>query len=234
MNPHPEAVLITGASRRIGLALAKECLDLGYAVVIHYRSTPEPALTELRGKSVYFLQQELGHSPQSLIDEALRLPLTLSGLINNASVFTPGNLTNPLHLEEVISVNALIPAKLGNSFVQSAKDGKWIINITDAHVEPLNVNYQNYRISKKLFNDITRQMAFLYSPKIRVNAIAPGAILPSPQEQNGETFKKLARKIPLGKTGDPQFIRHTLRFLIQNEYINGEIIKVDGGWHLLD
>lgn len=231
MNQNREAVLITGASKRIGLALATECLAMGFSAVIHYRTSAEPAQTEFKEREdVFFLQQELCELPQRLIERAGELPVTLRGLINNASVFTEGNLADSDHFEQIISTNVTVPVKLAGCFAQKVTEG-WIVNITDAHIEGINRRYQNYRISKKLLNDITLQMAHLFAPAIRVNAIAPGAILPAAQETHSE-FQALTEKIPLKRSGSVDDLRGTLRFLVENEYVTGEIIRVDGGWHL--
>jgi len=106
----------------------------------------------------------------------------------------------------------------------------WIINITDARAHHISKKYQNYRVSKLFLDEITRQQAYLYAPAIRVNAIAPGAILPA--DGHTEDFSELPSLIPLAKTGDPARVRMAARLLIENDYITGGIIPVDGGWHL--
>jgi NAD(P)-dependent dehydrogenase (short-subunit alcohol dehydrogenase family) len=230
MNPNPKAVLITGASDRIGLELVKESLAMGYHVVLHYRSSPQPALSVLKDDSrVTFLQAELTESPEKFMEEVFKLPLTIEGLVNNASVFEKGNFTDPDHFNNVISVNVMVPLKLSAAFSR-VKNG-WIINITDARTKPKNKNYQNYRVSKMLLDEITEQLAFLYAPAIRINAIAPGAVL-ADVNRSSDQFDQFTKNIPLGKTGDISHIRQTFRFLVENDYITGCVIPVDGGWHL--
>ncbi|MFP4162568.1 MAG: SDR family oxidoreductase [Chitinispirillaceae bacterium] len=231
MNQNPEAVLITGGSARIGLELAHESLDMGFHVVIHYRSSPEPAKEIFQNdKRVFFVHKELRDSPEELIDEIHSLPVQLAGLINSASVFTEGNLSDPDHLENTLNVNVLIPNRLAARFAKSVQSG-WIINFTDAHVNRFSSRYQNYRISKKILGELTKQQASLLAPGIRVNAIAPGAILKSKSESEKD-FSALADLIPLGRTGGVEYIRHAFRFLVENEYVTGTVIPVDGGWHL--
>jgi NAD(P)-dependent dehydrogenase (short-subunit alcohol dehydrogenase family) len=233
-NKNYEAALITGASGRIGLELARECLELGYRAVIHYRTSPEPAKSffakDSDGKRVFFIKAELTESPEKLIEDVLALPIKLVGLINNASVFAPGDMSDTKQFCDILSVNALAPLRLSAAFAKTAGSG-WIVNITDARNTHLSKKYQNYRVSKLFLDEITRQSAFLYAPSIRVNAIAPGAIMPS-DNYPIDGYNKLAESIPLGKTGDTRSVRAALRFLIENEYITGTIIPADGGWHL--
>lgn len=231
MNTNPEAVLITGASARIGFELAKESLQMGFHVVLHYRSSPEPAKTFFRDDTrVHFLYAELENDPERLLNQANDLPVCLRGLVNNASVFTQGNISDPAHFQRILNINVIIPVKLCARFAQLAERG-WIVNITDAHVNRFNSRYQNYRISKKLLGELTTQQASLLAPEFRVNAIAPGAILRAKSESD-EEFGSLANQIPLRRTGDVKSIRQAYRFLVENEYVTGTVIPVDGGWHL--
>jgi len=227
-----KSVLITGAAGRLGLELAKECLGLGYHIIIHYRSSAEPAKSLLGSDGrVTFVQAELTESPEQFMADIWKLPIPpLEGLINNAAVFQQGNMSNPGHFDSILTINALTPLRLSAEFAKRVKSG-WLINITDAHNRPKSKKYQNYRVSKLFLDEITRQLAYLYAPSIRVNAIAPGAILP-PAEESKEAFNKLSNNIPLGKTGGLTNIRQAMRFLVENDYITGSIIPVDGGWHL--
>jgi len=230
--PKNKSVLITGAADRLGLEMAKECLGLGYHAVIHYRTSADPAQA-LFGEDgrVTFIQADLTESPERFMDETRALPIPpLEGLVNNASAFEPGNMSDPAHFCDLLTINTLVPLKLSAEFAKSAESG-WIVNITDAHTRPKNKKYQNYRASKRFLDEITEQMAFLYAPLIRVNAIAPGAILPVASE-SARQFEELSRSIPLCRTGSPGNIRSALRFLIENDYITGAVIPVDGGLHL--
>jgi NAD(P)-dependent dehydrogenase (short-subunit alcohol dehydrogenase family) len=119
---------------------------------------------------------------------------------------------------------------LGVAFLQAACSG-WIINITDAVIKRPNINFQNYRISKLFLSELTRQMAFTFAPSMRVNAIAPGAMLPS-IHTSPEQLENLKANIPLKRTGDISAFRDAYAFLVSNSYITGEEIRIDGGWHL--
>ncbi|MFP4416215.1 MAG: SDR family oxidoreductase [Chitinivibrionales bacterium] len=231
------AIIITGATKRLGLRFAQESLRQNYGVIAHYRTTKGPLSSWLQNnrqylQNVHFVKQDLCDSPQRLIDKAFETPFQIVGLVNNAAIFTQGNMLDEDHFETILDINALIPLRLSRLFAKRIKKG-WIINITDAHISSFNRSYQNYRISKKILVEFTNQLASLLAPKIRVNAIAPGAMLVS----NGDSkqpLSRLKRFIPLGKTGDIRSLMHAYTYLLHNHYITGQTLYVDGGWHLVD
>lgn len=235
MSQVTNAVLITGGSKRIGLQFALKTLELGFSVIIHYRNDISTALEainthELKNR-VHFIQHDLSELPEMVLDKALDLPLKLVGLINNASIFTEGNLYDIDDLKKIIWTNALVPAQLNTSFFHKIKNG-WIINITDAIIDKPNKRFQNYRISKMLLQQLTRQQAYLFAPNIRVNALAPGAMLPASFEDQ-HYFDSLTEIIPLGTTGDLTSLMNAYEFLVKSSYITGETIHVDGGWNIV-
>lgn len=235
MNSLSKAVLITGASHRLGLALAEQSIELGFHVIIHYR-TERHALSELLENKpalqphISTIYQELTDQPEQLIEKALTLPVILYGLVNSASIFTPGDLSDCNHLEHILQINTLIPSRLAAHFYKKVSNG-WIINVTDAICNKPNLKFQNYRLSKAFLEQITIQQALRFAPSIRVNAIAPGAMLPGISE-NLEYFHHLETKIPLSKTGDLHSLMETYRYLVQTPYITGQILRVDGGWSI--
>jgi NAD(P)-dependent dehydrogenase (short-subunit alcohol dehydrogenase family) len=234
MSTLPKAVLITGASKRLGLLFARRCVDLGFKAVLHCRTTHdelEKLLSEdARYKdNIFLVHQELTDHPETLINSVAALPLALTGLINNASIFTEGNLCDHNHFQEILTINALIPLRLSTAFYNTIKKG-WIVNITDAMCTHSNIRFQNYRLSKHILELITKQSALLFAPDVRVNGIAPGAMLPAPDEQN--YFSTLEKTVPLQRTGDTESLLKALSFIIETPYLTGEIIRVDGGWNL--
>ena len=230
-----KAVLITGGVKRLGLALARQCLEMGYHVIAHYRSSKgalpawlkkHPAFTP----RVHLIQGDLLNCPESIVAKAGELPVTLEGLVNSASLFSEGNLRDPNHFETTLAVNALAPLRLAVAFSQNVRTG-WIINITDAHVASMNSTYQNYRISKKLLEELTTQLAFTLAPAFRVNAIAPGAVLPPPGKSHTH-FRQLSRQIPLRRTVPVRAITDALTYLIAATSVTGQVLHVDNGWHI--
>jgi len=235
MSQRTDAVLITGGAKRLGLQFALKTLELGFSAVIHYRSDISEALKAISSKElsnrVYFIQHDLSEKPEQILDKALNLPINLIGLINNASVFTEGNLKNIDDLKKILWINALVPAQINSFFAEKIKKG-WIINITDAIVEKPNSRFQNYRISKQLLQQLTRQQAYLFAPNLRVNALAPGAMIPASSEDQ-HYFDSLSEIIPMHTTGDINSLMNAYEFLIKSPYITGEIIRVDGGWNIV-
>jgi pteridine reductase len=236
MELKKKAVFITGATKRLGLALTKQSLHMGFYVIAHYRTTAAPLKTWLKKhptfqKMVFFLQADLADNPEGIIDRCLDLPAALIGLVNSASLFTPGNLDNIEHLHATLSINTDIPILLSHRFSQRVRTG-WIINITDANLS-LNKTFQNYRLSKNILGEVTRQQALLYAPKIRVNAIAPGAVLP-PAHTDRTYFNRLKRIVPLKKSGGIQSLMQAYSFIIENTSVTGQILYIDNGLHLLN
>jgi pteridine reductase len=235
MHKKPPAVLITAGTKRIGFHLAQVALGMGYSVILHYRSTNKAACLWLKKNPklsgrVFFIQHDLGTTPEVVIEKAGALPCVLTGLINNASEFTSGNLLNHRHFERMLAIHLHAPARLGSCFASHVASG-WIINISDAMIKKPNAAYQNYRMSKLFLEELTRQQAFLFAPKIRVNGIAPGAILAA----NGcdkKEFSAFKDKVPLQITGSPAMITDAFVFLVESEYCTGQIIAIDGGLHL--
>ena len=229
------AILITAATKRLGYHLTRKSLALGFDIIAHYRSSKGPLSRWLSDnpsfkKNVHFFQGDLTSAAVDLFEHIKSLPVSLCGLVNNASVFSKGNLYDIAHLSAMMEIHCMIPAKLSLLFYQSVKKG-WIINMTDAVIDRLNLNFQNYRMSKHFLTELTRQQAVAFAPNIRVNALAPGAMLPS--AENGKlNFITLKKYIPLRKTGDIASLMHAYDFLIADTYCTGQIIKVDGGWHL--
>jgi len=229
-------VLITSGVKRLGLALTREALDLGFDVIAHYRTSPAPLGRLLRADPalcgrVRLLQADITPGNASeVVASAASQCRRLVGLVNNASLFTPGGPDNSAHLRSTIESNALVPAALTAALSEQVRSG-WIVNITDAHVRPFTRTWQNYRLSKLLLTDIMARQALLYAPSFRVNAIAPGAIL-APAGMERSTFRSLARLIPLRRTGSVDDVRAAFAYLVRSSYVTGQVLFVDGGWHL--
>lgn len=206
---------------------------MGYSVIMHYHSEISDDCYLLKDQypdDITFIQLDLVNNPESLIIMSLNITDKIIGLVNNASIFTQGNLSNTSDFMEKFSINTLAPMRCSSAFYKHVKKG-WIINITDANIKRPNSSFQNYRISKLFLEEITRQQAVIFAPDIRVNAIAPGAMLPAQHEN--DYFVSLRDTVPLKSVGNTSSLMDTYEFLINNDYLTGQVIHVDGGWSLL-
>lgn len=238
---HPVA-LITGGARRIGANIARTLHFHNYNIVIHYHHSHTDAtalvkeLNQLRENSAVLLRADLLNTAQlpELIQSAAQTWQRLDALINNASSFYPtpiGEVTE-VHWGDLLGSNLKAPFFL----VQAAtpflrlQHGS-IINITDIHaIRPMR-NHAVYSIAKAGLEMLTKSLAIELAPEIRVNGVAPGANI-WPEGQNeiaAEKQAKMREKIPLRRTGTPQDIADAVIFLLQQSYITGQIIAVDGG-----
>jgi len=236
MRLRKPAVLITGGARRLGLALTQEALALGLDVVAHYRTSAAPLkrwLSRRPGLSrrVQFLQADLHpDTARTVIAAAQRLAPRLCGLVNNAAVFTPGGPRDRAHLRAMLQANAVTPYALGAAFHRAVGAG-WIVHITDARAAAPNRTYRNYRLSKLLLEQLTGQQALRYAPSVRVNAIAPGAVLRA-AGTGPAAFRALLRRMPLGNGGTVGDIRRAFAYLYRARSVTGQVLYVDGGWHV--
>ena len=121
MKKLPQSVLITAGTKRIGFYLAKATLAMGYNAILHYRSSDHAARRWVQRnprfrEKVFFIRHDLNDSPEIVIERALEFPCTLVGLVNNASSFLPGNCADSRHLQEMLNIHLLVPARLGAAF----------------------------------------------------------------------------------------------------------------------
>ena len=233
---HGKTALITGAARRLGRAIALSLADGGYNVIVHYRSSKieaEKLCVELTSKKVksWTLQADLADQPENndLIQRAFKCSKALTLLVNNASIF-PDSTINTVTLEDfnkTMLVNAWSPFVLSRFFAATVKSGA-IVNVLDARVPGHDPKHVAYILSKHLLMAITRMCAREFAPRIRVNGVSPGLILP-PAGKDFAYMEKLKDKVPLLKYGRPQDIADAVALLATNKFITGEIIYVDGG-----
>ncbi len=228
--------LVTGASRRIGRAIALALADIGYGILVHYNASKDDALNlcrEIEKKKVpaWPVRSDLGkpEGPDGLIDKALKSSGGLSVLVNNASIFPAGTLENITlaDFNRNMLINAWAPLSLSRAFAKSAHQGA-IVNILDARRPGQDRFHAAYAVSKQALAAITLMCASEFAPGIRVNAVAPGLILP-PAGKDASYLEKLKGRVPLKACGDPQDIADAVAFLVKSRYITGEILHVDGG-----
>jgi pteridine reductase len=237
----PKTVLITGAARRIGAAIAHRLHAAGMNLAIHYRGSKAEAdelcasLNRQRAGSAVTLQADLLHTSniRELIHNASEIWGGLDVLVNNASTFyaTPVEDVAEEQWDELIGSNLKAPFFLSQAAAPLLKKRSGcIVNIIDIHAKRPLKGYPVYSITKTGLAAMTRALAKELGPEIRVNGVAPGAILwPEANLADAEKKAIVARTV-LKRTGCPNDVARTVLFLIRDaDYITGQLLAVDGG-----
>jgi pteridine reductase len=236
-----KVVLLTGAARRIGAVIARTLHTAGATVVIHYRSSAAEAeslqaeLNAQRAGSCFLLQGDLLDiaSLPHLIAQTVTQAGKLDVLVNNASSFYPtpiGTLTEQ-QFDDLIGTNLKAPLFLAQAAApQLRANHGCIINIVDIHgFRPLK-NYPAYCAAKAGLLMLTQSLARELGPEVRVNGVAPGAILWPEMAENHAMHQDLLARTALKREGSPEDIAKTVLFLVRDaDYITGQVIPVDGG-----
>ena len=236
-----KTVFITGAAKRIGKEIALSFKELGWNIIIHYNSSEEDALNlakeinNTNKNSAITVQGNLDvqEDVNGIIKEVLNAFPSVDLLINNASTFypTPIDDISEEHWKKLVGSNLKGPLFLIQGLKQKLKESKGsIINITDTNLSKGVANYSIYSAAKAGLESITKGLARELAPEIKVNAIAPGAMLEPPDVTWTEEQKsKIVDSIPLKRMGSEKDIADVVKFLAHSQYITGQIIKVDGG-----
>lgn len=237
-------VLVTGAGKRIGAAIAEALADRGAPVVLHYGQSSQEAeaLCERivrHGGRVATVQADLNQPEQvmRLIERAAGCFGPLGVLINNAALFHPGHFsdTSLAQWQHHLAVNLTAPFLLMQAFAQQStphQTGK-ILNLLDQRIARPRPGHLAYNATKSALWTLTQIAAQELAPHIQVNAIAPGPILPASGEGSEASFLAVARKTPLQRPGGPEDILQAVLYLLRQNYVTGEILRVDGGEHLV-
>jgi len=234
-----KTALVTGAPKRIGREICLSLAREGVNIVIHYNSSREEAkklCAEISDYEVnsWLVRADFKNSREynSLVHRSLKIAGSLDILVNNASVFLPGRLKQ-MSFEDLrlhIQVNAWVPLVLSREFARLVKMGK-IINLLDARIKGYDFLHVPYILSKQLLSTLTEMMALEFAPEVTVNGIAPGLILPPPGKDK-RYLEKLMQMVPLKRHGKPEDIAAAVIYLLNNDFITGQVINVDGGLHL--
>lgn len=235
-----KTVLITGAANRIGAVITKVLHADGLDIIIHYNHSGENArlladgLNQTRPGSVTTVRTDLLDT-RALdgIESAIKnFNNRLDVLINNASSFypTPVNRTTDEQWQDLIGTNMKAPFFLSQLTAPYLKqDNGCIINITDIHADRPMKGFPVYSAAKSGLAMLTRALAWELAPEIRVNGIAPGAIL-WPEDMDEKVKEKILSRTALKRSGNPDDIARAARFIINNaNYMTGQILTIDGG-----
>lgn len=232
--------LVTGSAKRLGKQIICRLHQAGYRVIIHFNQSAEAAstlaenLNQQRPDSALILQANLldSRAVAQLGATALSCFGRLDVLVNNASSFYPTPLAGATleNWDDLFGSNVKAPYFLAQALAPALSDNNGcIINMVDIHASQPLQDHSIYCMAKAALLMMTKSLARELAPTIRVNGIAPGAIL-WPSQQLAEADKTdILRQIPLQRTGTPDDIATTVLFLLQSPYISGQIIAVDGG-----
>ena len=231
--------LITGASKRIGRAIALALGREGVNVVIHYRSSVKEAealqdeLIRLKVKA-WTVKADFTKPVEyeTLIERASVAAGKLDILINNASFFLMDQIgdMNFTALMKQVEIHSWVPLILSREF-ERHRHGS-IINLLDTRVTGYDREHVSYLLSKKMLATLTQMMALEFAPAVTVNGIAPGLIL-APAGEDEEYLQKLAKELPLKRLGNIEDIAAAVVYLLKNDFLTGQILFVDGGRHLM-
>jgi pteridine reductase len=234
-------VLITGAGRRVGAEIARQLHGAGMDIIIHYRSSRDEAETlaaELnRGRpgTAGLVQGDLLRIADlaRLAEDARKVFGSVDVLINNASTFyrTPVGRITEEHWDDLMGSNLKAPLFLSQALApELTAQGGCIVNIVDIHgMRPLK-GYTVYCLAKAGLGMLTQSLARELGPAVRVNGIAPGAILWPEAEENTAPHQEMIERTALKREGSPADIARAALFLIRDaDYITGQVIPVDGG-----
>lgn len=236
------AVLITGAARRLGRSIAIQFYRKGYDLHIHYHTSEEAArklvldLLDLDVPSpgkVSLHRCDLGNVEQVKLwgAQLAEQDPTISVLVNNASVFYPTAVpeASTKDWNHIMTTNLQAPYFLAQALLPClTKNQGNIINLGDIYGDTPKAQFSIYSISKSAIHALTKSLALELAPGVRVNAIAPGAIL-WPEDLAEVEINALLAEIPLQRQGSTQDIAEAVWYLSQASYVTGQILAIDGG-----
>lgn len=239
MSAYPLAI-ITGAARRLGAQISRRLHQSGHDVLLHaHRSLAEAEalaqeLNALRANSARVIQADLlDLSAAATIFAAATdwHPEGASILVNNASRYYPTRLTETSaeHWEDLRRTNLDAPLWLSQAFAQQPQAQGCIINLIDAMVPHGMARYAPYSAAKAGLENLTRSLARELAPAIRVNAVAPGAIIWAEPPPSEAQKARILEGIPLGRLGQAEEIADAVDFLAHAAYVTGQVLAVDGG-----
>lgn len=240
--PENKAVLITGAAKRIGRALALDFARNGWDVAIHYHSSTPAAVSlvaeiESLGRRALAVQCNLADTAavRAMMPDCQARLGPVSCLINNASEFRFDSIADltPESWDLHLDINLKAPVFLAQAMAANLPAGHagHVINIIDQRVWNLTPEFFSYTVSKAGLWSATRMLAQALAPRIRVNAIGPGPVLKS-IHQTVQDFEREVDATLLERGTTPEEIAHAIRFILSAPAMTGQMLALDGGQHL--
>ncbi len=232
------AALVTGAATRLGLAFAQALAEQGYDIALHYHRSvaqAEAAAADIRSMGVdcYLFPFDLARADAGqLVSQVIEQLPALKVLVNCASAYGAATIADTEHalLHTQFAVNFFAPLALSRTFYNSVSQGN-IINILDNKIAFQQNNYAAYLLSKKALAELTCLAAVEFAPRVRVNGIAPGVVLPG-STRSDDYIQWRVQGIPLRRQGEVADLVQAMTYLLENEFVTGQILFVDGGERL--
>lgn len=237
-----QTALITGASKRIGREIAVDLAQKGFDLFLTYNQSQNEAVRlkeEIEKKckvNCEILQCDLAkENGLELLLSRINKIHNLTLLINNASIFEKSKFISgsKSDLENNLNLHLISPLRLSQQFAKhvlsNGISGAQIINMVDKNIVRYDTRYFYYTLSKKFLAELTKMLALELAPQIRINAIAPGFISSEIGNESGDFTEKLKEKIPLKRIGESFEIAQAVGFLLENKFITGQVIFIDGG-----
>ncbi len=237
-----KTVLVTGAARRVGRAIALDLAEHGWTVIVHFHNSQKDAeevVAAIRaaGGAAFPVQGDLARESETervFVDScAAAGPITC--LINNASVFEPDDVdtADRRSWDRHLETNLRAPFVLSQALAANLPEGSTgaIINMLDQRVWNLTPNFLSYTVGKSGLWTLTRTLALALAPRIRVNGIGPGPTLPSMRQTDAQ-FRRQWQSMPLQRATTPEEICDAVRFILGARSMTGQMLALDGGQHL--
>lgn len=240
MDPRGRVALVTGSGRRLGRALALGLAAAGARIAVHYHGSRDGAdetvaLVEGGGGEARAFRADLrdAAAPARLVDAVAAAFGALDVVVNSAAVMerTPIGTVSPDAWDAMMALNLRAPFFAAQAAAAHMRDGGCIVNVADLAAFETWPAYVPHSISKAGVVQMTRALARALAPAVRVNAVAPGAVL-LPDEWDEAAADHMRRTTPLARLGDPADVVEALLFLVRADYVTGDTIIVDGGRHV--
>jgi len=243
MKPAKKSVLVTGAAKRLGRAIALHLADSGWSVAVHYNNSQaeaEETVAALHLKGVHAAainaDLTLEDDTERLIARARLAVGPLTALVNNASVFENDTIATMTRQswDKHIEANLRAPLVLSRDFAEQLPEGQEgaIVNLLDQRLLKPNPQFLSYGVSRAGLHWLTVTLAQALGPRIRVNGVAPGPTLRN-ERQSEAHFKRQWESTILGRGAMPEDVSRAVSYLIEARAVTGQMIAVDGGQHLI-
>ncbi len=226
-----KVILVTGGAHRVGRAIAEELHGAGATVAIHYStSRDEAAALHAALEHSFLVPADLfdREAPSALISNVLKQAGKIDALINSAADYAraPLDELSDDKWESMLALNLSAPMRLTRAAVGAGATN--IVNMVDVAASQPWPNYLAYSTSKAALLHLSRCLALELAPRVRVNCVAPGTVL-FPDDWSYERRARQIARIPLARSGTPTDVARAVRYLLEEDYLTGVCIPVDGG-----